>query len=393
MIIFHEGLPGAGKSYEACVKFIIPALLEGRKVFAYIEGLNHEKFAEVTKLPLKLVQNLLVQVERDQVLQIHELVAKDSLVIIDEVQNFWPTRQLPKEDPIIKFVAEHRHNGLDIVVMGQDMRDCNAIWKRRVEQKIVFTKLTAVGSENRYRWQLYRAVSGEKFLPVTSGVETYKREYFGLYSSHTKGTLNTRTFKDGRAVIWKNPALKYGVPLFIFLLFYGVNGLYSFFHPETFSVQAETSIPHSSPSGSTPVVAEPGPSPVGSGGAVVPPVGGALDRSPVKQVDSLPSPSPDTDVQEIPRETDLLVAANEKWRVRLSGSLMASDRVAYVIEFYDNSYRLQQRFTSDQLELMGWDLQVSDGIGKITRENVVIFVNSWPIEPLGQVSRQTAQQL
>ncbi len=392
MIIFHEGLPGAGKSYEACVKFIIPALLEGRKVFAYIEGLNHEKFAEVTKLPLKLVQNLLVQVERDQVLQIHELVAKDSLVIIDEVQNFWPTRQLSKEDPIIKFVAEHRHNGLDIVVMGQDMRDCNAIWKRRVEQKIVFTKLTAVGSDNRYRWQLYRAVSGEKFLPVTSGVETYKREYFGLYSSHTKGTLNTRTFKDSRAVIWKHPALKYGVPLFVVLLFYGVNGVYSFFHPETFSVQAETSQPDSF-SVVTPTV-EPvvGSSVTGAGNSVVAPVAVELDRSSVEDAEPLPS-SPGIEVQDTSKEIDLFVAANDKWRARLSGSLIASDRVAYVIEFYDNSYRLQQRFTSDQLELMGWDLQVSDGIGKITRDNVVIFVNSWPIEPLGQVSRQTAQQL
>ena len=50
MIIFHEGLPRSGKSYEAMVKHVLEALKQGRKVFAYVEGLNHEKIAEVIGL-------------------------------------------------------------------------------------------------------------------------------------------------------------------------------------------------------------------------------------------------------------------------------------------------------------------------------------------------------
>lgn len=58
MLIFHEGLPGSGKSFEACVKHIVPALQKGRKVFAYIEGLNHEKFSEVFELPQGRVKDI-----------------------------------------------------------------------------------------------------------------------------------------------------------------------------------------------------------------------------------------------------------------------------------------------------------------------------------------------
>lgn len=53
MLIFHEGLPGSGKSYEALVSHIIPRLKDGRTVDAYIEGLNFEKIAELAEITLE----------------------------------------------------------------------------------------------------------------------------------------------------------------------------------------------------------------------------------------------------------------------------------------------------------------------------------------------------
>lgn len=89
MLIFHEGLPGAGKSYEAMVHQVIPALQKGRKVFAYIEGLNNEKIADVMGETVGYVESLLIPLTRDQVPTIHEHVENDSLVVIDELQNFF----------------------------------------------------------------------------------------------------------------------------------------------------------------------------------------------------------------------------------------------------------------------------------------------------------------
>jgi zona occludens toxin len=145
MLIFHEGRPGSGKSYEAAINRIIPALKSGRKVYAYIEGLNHEKFSEVTELPLELIQSLLFQITKDQVKTIHDHVSNDSLVIIDELQDFFPSGRDKLSPEITEFVTQHRHRGLDVIVMGQDYRDCHNLWKRRIDQLYQFTKRDAVG--------------------------------------------------------------------------------------------------------------------------------------------------------------------------------------------------------------------------------------------------------
>ncbi|MDC6258787.1 type II secretion system major pseudopilin GspG [Ralstonia solanacearum] len=59
MLIVHEGLPGAGKTWEAVVKRLIPALQKGRKVYARINGLDHAKIAEVAGVELERVKELL----------------------------------------------------------------------------------------------------------------------------------------------------------------------------------------------------------------------------------------------------------------------------------------------------------------------------------------------
>jgi len=112
MIIVHEGLPGSGKSYEAAVNQIIPALLKGRKVFAYIEGLNHQKFAEVTSLSLERVNELLVPLTKEQVPTIYAHVQNDSLVIIDELQDFFPISQkttYPRDNRICYSASSSRY--------------------------------------------------------------------------------------------------------------------------------------------------------------------------------------------------------------------------------------------------------------------------------------------
>ena len=68
MLIVHEGLPGAGKTWEAVVKRLIPALQKGRKVFARINGLDHTKIAEVAGLEVAQVNELLHEIPEAEVL-------------------------------------------------------------------------------------------------------------------------------------------------------------------------------------------------------------------------------------------------------------------------------------------------------------------------------------
>lgn len=233
MLIFHEGLPGSGKSYEALISHIIPSIKKGRKVFARINGLNYEKIAELTELTVEEVQQLLIHIPEEQVLEIHNHVENDSMVIIDELQNFFPTGRGKLSDGITKFVTEHRHRGLDIVAMGQNLPDVHNLWRRRTQRKIQFLKLDMLGQENRYKWVAYQGAPNAKgdisFTKIKSGVRKYESKYFGSYASHQADTENTENYGDDRLNLFKTKTFTTVIPLFLVVCAYAIYYLYGFF--------------------------------------------------------------------------------------------------------------------------------------------------------------------
>ncbi|MFT7724596.1 MAG: zonular occludens toxin domain-containing protein [Roseateles sp.] len=93
MIIFHEGLPGSGKSYEAMAVRIIPAIKAGREVVAYVEGIDHKKIAEIAGVSEERCRELLHVLTRDQMKSNWvELCRDNALHVFDEAQNFWGNR-------------------------------------------------------------------------------------------------------------------------------------------------------------------------------------------------------------------------------------------------------------------------------------------------------------
>ncbi|MBT2979838.1 zonular occludens toxin domain-containing protein, partial [Vibrio anguillarum] len=63
---------------------------------------------------------------------IHELPS-GSIILTDEVQNIWPTRQSNKEpSPDVQFSSTHRHNAQDLVYVSQDFRDVDQFIRRRI---------------------------------------------------------------------------------------------------------------------------------------------------------------------------------------------------------------------------------------------------------------------
>ena len=63
MIYFHEGLPGSGKSYEAMVHHMIPALRNRRRVVTNIHGINYEKIAGLVGTTVDSLREILVSGE------------------------------------------------------------------------------------------------------------------------------------------------------------------------------------------------------------------------------------------------------------------------------------------------------------------------------------------
>jgi len=368
MIIFHEGLPRSGKSYEAMVKHVLEALKNGRKVFAYVEGINHEKIAQVIDMPLAYVKKMLVYISKEQVPEIYDHVENDSLVIIDELQNFFPSGRQKLTDEMTSFVTEHGHRGLDILAMGQDLRDCHNLWKRRVQRKVSFTKLSAVGMEGRFKWVLYEAITGEKFKEISSGTGKYDPKYFGIYKSHAEGTDNTGNYKDDRANIFKTPFFKFVLPGAVLAAIFAVNFLVGFFNPDPEPVVE-----------SEPVQTRPNPAPS------------------QKQVVQVPAEPSQPAKPKEPEPIDYLDKIASETRFRLAGLIHSEGKLFGRVEALDSSLRLKERFTIADIEALGWKVEHYEYgllISKTDKDRTVKHVvRPWPIDPFGRVSQAQQQRL
>ena len=384
MYIFHEGLPRSGKSYEAMVKRIIPALQKGRKVYARLNGINHEKVAEAAGMEVGRVRELLHEIPEAKVLLWHTIVENDSLVILDEMQNFWPesVRNLPQDQ--IKAIAEHGHRGLDIIGMGQILKGkggVNANWVNRCDQKIVFEKQNAQGSDGKYRWTSYkgRIENGRiKFVKVSSGVEKYDPKYFGTYATRVEGSDNAETYKDDRTNVLKSTLFRVYMPLgfiafliccwYLWYLIKG-GGMQKALVKDEHKVTTVTSTSSTLPTNVAPSQAQP-------------------TQQPSQAAAAQPQ-KPDA------LADDYVASITAKWRPRLGGLIVGSNKARVMVEWYDEGYRVRERMSAAQLEEFGW-LVVRSAYGEhvvLSKQGTHIAVTAWPMEPYAAVSNEQNREI
>lgn len=312
-------MPRSGKSYEAMVKHIIPNVLKGRKVFAYIEGINHKKIAELTDKTEQEVQDLVIQITREDVVNIADVVEDNSFVVIDELQNFFPSGRQKLDEKMTQFVTEHGHRGLDILTMGQSLADCHNLWKRRTEVKMAFLKLSAVGKSNSYKWTNYRGQltpdGNVKYTKIRSGVEKYDSKYFGSYSSHVSSDTNADDYIDDRSNIFKGNTFKYGIPIFIVVCGLAINYLVGFFNGDVEIANEEI-----------------------------------IKASTNKNSKISKNKEPIFTKTYIDYFDELLTIHKS----RLTGHVKYKHYTEYFIEVVDNTYHNIDRFTSSDISLLGW---------------------------------------
>lgn len=339
MIIFHEGLPGSGKSYEALVKHIIPSLEKGRKVYARLNGFNYEKVSELTGKTVQELESLYTEITEEQVHTVYDIVENDSLLVLDELQNFFPSGRQKLSDEMTRFIAEHRHRGMDIVCMGQALADVHTTWKRRTERKISFLKLSMVGMDSKYKWEMYQgSINGVKgdvvFKKIKSGVEKYDSKYFGSYLSHQLTTDNTEVYSDDRVNLFKSKQFYFYLPVFICFLIFAIYYLTSFFN-------GETSISNTKPK-------EPINGPVSKVEKQQTSTTGELNQ----QLKEKPKPKPSTDPYQKLRDTiqnnNSMITYEEIYRGRIADLLV-------VVE--SSGKKVLDTFSRDELLMLGYRLK------------------------------------
>lgn len=367
MFFFHEGLPRSGKSYEAVVKHIIPAIAKGRPVDAYIEGLNHDKIAELAGVTPERCRELLVQLTREDMPVVWTKTRDNALVCLDEMQNFWPNGRDKLKPEMIQFITEHGHRGQDILGMGQDMRDIHAMWRRRCAQKFVFVKLDGLGRQGNYSIRVHRAIGPDKWELVTQNFGKYEERFFGSYASHTAEDIQTGNYVDARTVIWNNWQFKWLLPVFGVLVLASGWALYRWIWGGELIATQEVHVAWKPPAAAAPV-------------ARLPPA------VPAKVEADKPPPPP-------PPPRDYVQVVADKWRPRLSAYLEAGERRQVVVEFFDEAMRARERLDYAQLRSFGYEVNHLDGIVWLKRDEVEIIATAWPMESQGRVSAQTNREV
>ncbi|QZX80498.1 zonular occludens toxin domain-containing protein [Metapseudomonas otitidis] len=386
MIFGHEGLPRSGKSLEA-MQHVVDAIRHGRHVVTNVHGINKRAIADYTGIPIHSVELLLTSLEAPQGLDEDQQLKwykqafwnhriPDSLWIWDEINQFWPPDRQPLSADWAKFVTEHGHLGIDILIMGQDLTELHQTWRKRLQRYTRFTKMDMMGKEDHYHWATLTNVSRGRFKQTAQGKKPYNKDFFGFYKSHRDETTNKGNYKDARFSVFQTKH-KFLAVLFGFALVASLWYVWGFFHPEAPEVpqtaeasQADSPSPPPAPA----APAEP-----------APPT--KADAEPVAEQPQEPQP------------IDYLDRYAMKYDVRLSGILDRKDpqpgqaAFEFVVDFLDAGYKVRERMSRRDIVSLGWTVERHDYGVLIAKEGRSYVVRPWPLDQYGQAPQRQIQAL
>lgn len=232
MINLIIGRPGGGKSYEAVVYHILPAIRKGRKVVTNLP-LNIDHFVKVfgdeVRGLIKLIDSELsdygnVNRPFSQPEHYQDDWKNDDgvgvLVVVDEAHMVLPTGRAPVE--VLEFLSLHRHYGIDVTLITQSDRKLHKDVRDMVQLVYRCSKNTALGSDKTYTQKVQDGCRGEV---VNTNQRRYKDTYFPFYTSHTASNeaVKEATASDVKP-IWKHWSFIGSGLMLCFVLFMVLSG-------------------------------------------------------------------------------------------------------------------------------------------------------------------------
>lgn len=126
-LYLYYGKVGDGKSYHVVATEILPAVRDGRKMYVYMDGLNPRRLSQFAGRNANVVlwDNVeqvreACQIEVDDRDGVGLKIDRGSLIVVDEAQMVWDSREWQKTGKqALAFFEYHRHFGLDVVLITQ----------------------------------------------------------------------------------------------------------------------------------------------------------------------------------------------------------------------------------------------------------------------------------
>lgn len=382
MIFGNEGMPGSGKSLDA-MQHILDSLNAGRSIFTNIHGINHKAISEHLSIPLPTVQRLLVSFQPPEDLDEDQKVrwikaeflknqVPDCLWIWDEINQYWPPDRQALPAEWSKFITEHRHLGIDVLIMGQDLAELHATWRKRLQRYTRFTKLDMQGKDDHYHWASLTNIGRNKYRKMSDGKKPYNKDFFPFYSSVRATTSNLDNYKDGRFAVFQ-PKHKMWAACFALGMCYSLYVIWGFFNPEVADAK--------------PLAAQEQPAEVVSApkSLPAPPATAKAEKTPPEAPAAPPERKP----------IDYLDQFASKYQLRLTGIM---DRLnpqpgkpafEFRLDFLDESYRVKERMTRADVASLGWSIERRDYGILISKNGVEYVARAWPLDNWGKVPQQT----
>jgi len=205
MINLLLGAPGGGKSYEAVVYHVLPALEKGRKVItnlpldlARFEALNSDwvELIEIWDVEKGVRPFSLLEHYGDP--WRHPKTGAGPLYVIDECHLALPVGQTKRE--VEEWYSLHRHESADVLLITQSYGKISKAIRDLVQIVYRVRKNTALGSQSSYTRKVQDGLRGEV---VNSSIRKYEKKYFALYKSHTRGGGSELSANDVKPV-WQH---------------------------------------------------------------------------------------------------------------------------------------------------------------------------------------------
>lgn len=366
MLVFNEGVPRAGKSYDAVKNHILPALKKGRTVYARLNGLRHEKIAKHLDMSESDVLKLLILVDTKEVVATFACFQddtgkwciadqfKDALVVIDEVHEFYVNERKPLDPAVENFWALLGQNGGDAVIMTQWINRLHSAVKARIERKNTFQKLTAVGLKSRYRVTYFHTTSPGKFERVGGQTLKYDPAIFPLYDGYAPGAENTEVYEEGGKNVWAAMAVRGAI--FLVVAAFGAYFLFSFFLKGRGGDESATSA-HS---------------------AGHQPAAGVGQVTPVPVV-SRAAESPRSPYADLTPEQQYIASLGDKSRIRLGMlATVSSGERAWIQWISNDGNEVIEQLEMTQIRAMGFRVTVEAYGVRIAAGKHVMIATSWP---------------
>jgi zona occludens toxin (predicted ATPase) len=223
-----SGLPGTGKTLSGIKRFLLPALKECRKVYTNIDGIQLLKTALYLGAELQDLEKLLIHTEKFSTKLLIENIDANSLVIIDEAQVYWNNRDYASDEnkKLLPFLQKHRHYGLDIVFLTQNIDQLDIGIRRLCQVHYRLNTLTNMGLSKVIKVKVFPdAMGSEQFKPIASLAWKIDSGIFPLYQSYEGGEVKEAD-KKAYNVFLRSPLFIFSAIAFVLCVVFAVRNTF-----------------------------------------------------------------------------------------------------------------------------------------------------------------------